>query len=195
MNNLTQFSEVENDSVNVEVVTSLGAVTIKLFPKEAPKTVANFIAHAKSGYYEGIIFHRVIKDFMIQGGDPTGTGMGGESIYGEKFEDEFSMKLFHFKGALSMANSGPNSNGSQFFIVHAGKVQATKEQLVSGGWPEEAATRYEEVGGTPHLDGRHTVFGQVVSGMEIVDAIANVKVGAQDRPVEEVKILKVSVIE
>ncbi|WP_192873143.1 peptidylprolyl isomerase, partial [Streptococcus suis] len=94
-----------------------GKLTVKLFPEIAPKTVANFVALSKDGYYDGIIFHRIIKDFMIQGGDPTGTGMGGESIYGTAFEDEFSMEAFNLRGALSMANAGPNTNGSQFFIV------------------------------------------------------------------------------
>ena len=88
---------------------------IKLFPEHAPKTVANFVSLSKDGYYDGVIFHRIIKDFMIQGGDPTGTGMGGESIYGESFEDEFSEELYNVRGALSMANAGPNTNGSQFF--------------------------------------------------------------------------------
>lgn len=195
MTELIQFSEVKSGDVIVEMVTNMGTVQIKMFPEVAPKTVANFVAHAKSGYYEGIIFHRIIKDFMIQGGDPTGTGMGGTSIYGEKFEDEFSMDVFHFHGALSMANAGPNTNGSQFFIVHASEAPATKEQFVSGGWPENAAEKYVELGGTPHLDGRHTVFGQVVVGLDIIDTIANVKVGSQDRPKEDVKILKMNVIE
>lgn len=195
MTGLIQFSEIKSGDVIVEMVTNMGTVQIKMFPEVAPKTVANFVAHAKSGYYEGIIFHRVIKDFMIQGGDPTGTGMGGTSIYGEKFEDEFSMDLCHFHGALSMANAGPNTNGSQFFIVHASKAHATEEQLVKGGWTKEQAAKYAEIGGTPHLDGAHTVFGQVVVGLDVVDAIAKVKVGSQDRPKEDVKIVKMNVIE
>lgn len=194
MTELIQFSEIKSGDVVVEMVTNMGTVQIKMLPEVAPKTVANFVEHAKSGYYEGIIFHRVIKDFMIQGGDPTGSGMGGTSIYGEKFEDEFSMDVFHFHGAISMANSGPNTNGSQFFIVHANKANATKEQLVKGGWPENAAEKYNELGGTPHLDGRHTVFGQVFVGLDVIDTIANVKVGGQDRPKEEVKIIKMKVI-
>jgi len=109
-------TDVQAGEVLVEMNTTLGAIKIKLFPEFAPKTVENFLGHAKSGYYNGIIFHRVIQDFMIQGGDPTGTGMGGESIWGDSFEDEFSDKLFNLRGALSMANAGPNTNGSQFFL-------------------------------------------------------------------------------
>ena len=99
--------------------TTMGDIKIKLFKDKTPKTFENFTTHAKNGYYNGIIFHRVIKDFMIQGGDPTGTGMGGESIWGPKFEDEFTPELHNLRGALSMANAGPNTNGSQFFIVQA----------------------------------------------------------------------------
>ena len=109
--------DVTNDDAPMALIkTNYGDLKVKLFPKQAPKTVANFVALAKDGYYDGVIFHRVIKDFMIQGGDPTGTGMGGESIYGERFEDEFSEELYNLRGALSMANAGPNTNGSQFSL-------------------------------------------------------------------------------
>lgn len=101
--------------------TSMGTIKIRFFPDEAPKAVENFKTHAKNGYYDGLTFHRVIEDFMIQGGDPDGTGAGGESIWGEDFEDEFSDKLFNIRGSLAMANAGPNTNGSQFFINQAGK--------------------------------------------------------------------------
>ena len=110
--------DLENYKSTTAIInTNHGKMTVKLFDSLAPKTVKNFIELSKEGYYDGVIFHRIIKDFMIQGGDPTGTGMGGSSIYGEKFEDEFSMDLFNLRGALSMANAGPNTNGSQFFIV------------------------------------------------------------------------------
>ena len=115
-------TEVASNEALVIMHTSMGHLKIKLFPELAPKTVENFLTHAENSYYDGIIFHRVIQDFMIQGGDPTGTGMGGESIYGEEFEDEFSMNLFNLYGALSMANAGPNTNGSQFFIVQASEA-------------------------------------------------------------------------
>ena len=169
-------------------------MAFKLFEKDIPKAVENFVTHAKNGYYNGIIFHRVIKDFMIQGGDPTGTGMGGESIWGNSFEDEFSMDYFHFYGALSMANAGPNTNGSQFFIVQNNHLDArTLDALEQGGWPEEAIKGYAEVGGTPHLDHRHTVFGQLLEGAETLEKIAAVETGAQDKPVEEVVIVGIDV--
>ena len=114
---LPQLELATVDGPVAVIKTNHGEMNIQLFPDQAPKTVANFVALAKSGYYDGVIFHRIIKDFMIQGGDPTGTGMGGESIYGESFEDEFSKELYNIRGALSMANAGPNTNGSQFFIV------------------------------------------------------------------------------
>ncbi|WNF35170.1 peptidylprolyl isomerase [Bacillaceae bacterium IKA-2] len=154
----------------VKMTTNKGDITIKLFPQYAPLAVENFITHSETGYYEGVIFHRVIEDFMIQGGDPDGTGMGGESTYGGSFEDEFSPSLSHLRGALSMANRGPNTNGSQFFIIDA-----------------EA--------GTPHLDGVHTVFGHVIEGMDVVDAIAEVEVGPGDRPIDEIVIESIEIIQ
>ncbi len=163
---------------------------LQLFPEIAPKTVANFVALAKDGYYDGVIFHRIIKDFMIQGGDPTGTGMGGESIYGAAFEDEFSMEVFNIRGALSMANAGPNTNGSQFFIVQNTNLPYAKKELERGGWPAPIAEIYATQGGTPHLDQRHTVFGQLrdEASYGVLDAIAAVETGAMDKPVEDVVI-------
>ncbi|GET06515.1 peptidylprolyl isomerase [Ligilactobacillus agilis] len=175
--------------------TNKGDFAIKLFPKQAPKTVENFLGLVAKNYYDGIIFHRVIKDFMIQGGDPTGTGMGGQSLWGAPFEDEFSNELFNIRGALSMANAGPATNGSQFFIVQNQNMPAQmEEQMVAAGYPKEIIEAYRQ-GGTPWLDHRHTVFGQVVSGMEIVDEIANVETGIQDKPVEDVVIKTIEVSE
>ena len=187
---------LENEKGPKAVIkTNRGDITVQLFPELAPKTVKNFIELAKKGYYDGVIFHRVIPDFMIQGGDPTGTGMGGESIYGESFEDEFSRELFNLRGALSMANSGPNTNGSQFFIVNNENVQANmRDQLEGAGFPAEIIEAYKG-GGTPWLDFRHTVFGHVIDGMTTVDEIANVQRGPQDRPVHDVVIEKVEVSE
>lgn len=199
---LEGFGMVEKElhfpQVNIEAVegpiatikTNHGDMRIKLFPDHAPKTVANFIALSKDGYYDGVIFHRIIKDFMIQGGDPTGTGMGGESIYGESFEDEFSEELYNVRGALSMANAGPNTNGSQFFIVQNQHLPYSKKEIARGGWPEPIAEIYAEQGGTPHLDRRHTVFGQLAdeASYEVLDAIAGVETGAMDKPVEDVVI-------
>ena len=179
--------------------TNMGDIKIKLFKDLVPKTVNNFTELSKSGYYNGIIFHRVIKDFMIQGGDPTGTGMGGSSIYGEKFEDEFSVELHNIRGALSMANAGPNTNGSQFFIVQANTIPEgmadQMKQLTDRGFPEEAIADYEALGGTPWLDFKHSVFGQVFEGMDTVDSIANVRVGAGDKPLHDVVIEGIDIVE
>ena len=189
MSQFPQLNEVNEKNPLVTVHTNQGDFTLELFPEVAPKTVENFLTHAKNGYYDGVVFHRVIEDFMIQGGDPTGTGMGGESIYGRTFEDEFSREAFNLYGALSMANAGPNTNGSQFFIVTAKQVPAQMlKQLKDGGWPEEIVEEYAKVGGTPWLDHRHTVFGRVVEGMDVVLKIEGVKRNAQDRPLEDVVI-------
>lgn len=178
--------------------TSLGDIKIRLFGDKAPKTVENFVTHAKNGYYNGIIFHRVINDFMIQGGDPLGTGTGGESIWGGSFEDEFTPELHNLRGALSMANAGPNTNGSQFFIVQAKAVPENMleqmTELEDRGFPKDVTEAYRQLGGTPWLDFRHTVFGQVYEGMEVVDAIASVKVGAADKPLEDVVINNIDII-
>jgi len=142
--------------------TNHGSIDLELFDEDAPKTVGNFTKLARDGFYNGVIFHRVIPDFMIQGGDPTGTGSGGP---GYQFEDEFNENLVE-RGALAMANAGPNTNGSQFFIVTADAC--------------------------PWLDGKHTVFGRVVSGMDVVDAIEKVET-ANDRPLDAVRIESISV--
>jgi cyclophilin family peptidyl-prolyl cis-trans isomerase len=142
--------------------TNQGAIEIELFDDDAPKTVENFKKLANDGFYNGVIFHRVIPDFMIQGGDPTGTGTGGP---GYQFEDEFNDHKVE-RGALAMANAGPNTNGSQFFIVTA-----------------EA---------TPWLDGKHTVFGKVTSGMEVVDTIEQTETDPRDKPLEEMRIESIS---
>lgn len=175
------------------IKTSKGDIFVRLFPEHAPKAVENFKTHAKNGYYDELIFHRVINDFMIQGGDPTGSGMGGESIWGKSFEDEFTPELHNLRGALSMANAGPNTNGSQFFIVQAKQVsddmldqlETAPEEL----FPTECVREYEALGGTPWLDYKHTVFGQVYDGMDVVDDIAGVKVDFfKNKPVEDVVI-------
>ena len=144
--------------------TSMGNFTIQLFEEQAPKTVDNFVKLAEKDFYNGVIFHRVIDGFMIQGGDPTGTGRGGP---GYKFADEFHPQLRHnSEGMLSMANAGPNTNGSQFFITLAP---------------------------TPHLDNRHAVFGKVVEGMDVVNKIGKTQTGAMDRPVTDVVMKTVKI--
>ena len=148
--------------------TSKGEISIRLFESKVPKTVENFIGLAEKGYYDGVIFHRVIADFMVQGGDPTGTGMGGESLWGDKFEDEFDPDLKNLRGAFSMANAGPNTNGSQFFII-------------------------QKEGGTAWLDGKHSVFGQVFEGMDIVDQITMVETDPTDKPLEEIVIESITI--
>lgn len=187
-------NEVSENEKLVEIETTMGNIKIKLFPEYAPKAVENFVKHGEEGYYDGLIFHRVINDFMIQGGDPNGDGTGGVSIYGEPFEDEFSTNLFNIRGALSMANSGSNTNGSQFFIVQKKSVDPSmKEEMEKAGFPKEIIEAYEERGGTPWLDHRHTVFGQVIEGMDIVDKIAETPVDAKDKPEKDVIIKDIKV--
>jgi len=179
------------------MTTSMGTIKIRLFPDVAPKAVENFKSLAKEGYYNGVIFHRVINNFMIQSGDPTGTGYGGSSIWGEDFEDEFSPTAHNFRYSISMANAGQNTNGSQFFINQCNSVP---EQLLGQMeslpeyFPEETLEIYKNYGGYPSLDYRHTVFGYVYEGMEVVDAIAGVKTDKNDRPIKEVVIEKLEII-
>ena len=161
---VTDKKEDTKETTIVVLETNQGKVEIKLFPKIAPLAVENFVTHIKNGYYNGLIFHRVIKDFMVQGGDPTGTGTGGESIWKEDFADEFAPNIvFDRPMLLAMANRGPKTNGSQFFIT-------TKA--------------------TPWLNGKHTIFGEVVAGQDVMRKIENTKVGRGDKPIEVQKIVK-----
>ena len=195
MSQYPQLNLADVKAVQATIKTNQGDIKLQLFPDQAPKTVKNFVELAKQGYYKGVIFHRLIPDFMIQGGDPTGTGAGGESIYGQAFEDEFSEELFNFKGALSMANAGPNTNGSQFFIVTNENVPADMVgQMKAAGYPDEVIARYQE-GGTPWLDFHHTVFGQVIEGMDVAQKISQVKRDFRDRPEEDVVIEDVEIAE
>lgn len=181
------------------IKTTMGDISVKFFPQHAPKAVENFITHAKNGYYNGILFHRVIRDFMIQCGDPLGNGTGGESIWGRPFADEFTPELHNIRGALSMANAGPGTNGSQFFIVQASECPAQMleqmRQLEDRGFPAECAQAYAQLGGTPWLDFKHTVFGQVFAGMDVVDNIAAARVDGADKPLEDIKIIEIEVQE
>lgn len=189
MSEFPQLHLEKQTGTTATIKTNKGDITLQLFDKLAPKTVKNFVELAQDGYYDGVIFHRVIPNFMIQGGDPTGTGRGGKSIYGEQFEDEFSDQLFNLRGALSMANAGPNTNGSQFFIVTMDEVPAQMVgQLEAAGFPAEIIDAYKERGGTPWLDNKHTVFGQLIAGEDIAQAIQNVERDAADKPLEDVTI-------
>lgn len=178
------------------IETSLGTIKVKLMPEAAPKAVENFTGLAEKGYYNGLTFHRVMKDFMIQGGDPEGTGSGGESLWGKPFEDEFSPNAHNFRGALSMANSGPDTNGSQFFIVQLPPAAMNDEMsgfMKQSGYADDLIEVYMKQGGTPWLDGKHTVFGQVYEGMDVLDSITAVKTDAGDKPVEPVTIKTVKI--
>ncbi|MBR6542236.1 MAG: peptidylprolyl isomerase [Anaerotignum sp.] len=197
------------------ITTSKGVVKMRFFPEEAPKAVENFKTLAKDGYYNGIIFHRVIEDFMVQGGDPTGTGMGGESCWGQDFETEVSERLHFYRGAVAMANAGPDTNGSQFFIVQQKTVaenalqalvdardnseEELSVELTDGNYytlgqlyPDEVLNYYREMGGSVHLEyvfgNGYSVFGQVFEGLDTVDAIAVVETDAADRPMEDIVI-------
>ena len=224
--------------------TSKGDITLRFFPEAAPKAVQNFKEHAEKGYYDGLLFHRVIQDFMIQGGDPKGNGTGGESIFGSKFEDEFDQKLLNLTGAVSMANSGPNTNGSQFFINQSNAAafgtrddyteKAMQQQFKDSynqlagmygsqftsqfkdwkafynsqytetyiyDWiPSEVWDLYEKHGGNISLDGAwrktggHTVFAQVIEGMDVVEAIAKVSTDDNDKPLKDVTIDSIELV-
>ncbi len=171
-------------------IKNFGDITVRLFDKEAPKAVENFVTHAKNGYYNGVIFHRVMDDFMIQGGDPTGTGRGGESIWGNAFEDEFAENLMPVRGALCMANAGENTNGSQFFIVQTENKDVSSARV---SLTEAQKNMFQENGGTPHLVYAHTVFGQVLDGMDVVDKIAAMQTDVNGRPTEDVVIESIDV--
>jgi peptidyl-prolyl cis-trans isomerase B (cyclophilin B) len=192
-----QFAAPKKGDIVATMTTSMGTVKMKFFPKAAPKAVENFTTHAKKGYYNGLKFHRVINDFMIQGGDPSGNGTGGESIWGKPFEDEFSGKVANYRGAVSMANAGANTNGSQFFIVQNKKLAPDSLEAIKAGegsqYSKETIEKYSKIGGTPHLDFRHTVFAQVYEGMDVVDKIAAVEKGPNDAPKTDVKITKIEV--
>ena len=173
-------------------VKGFGDIKVKFYAEDAPKAVENFLTHAKEGYYDGVIFHRVMNDFMIQGGDPTGTGYYGESIWGKDFEDEFT-DLVPIRGALCMANGGPDTNGSQFFIVQTSETyEAYLDQF---GLTDEQKELFLKYGGTPWLYQAHTVFGQVYEGMDVVDAIAAVQTNSKDKPLEDVVIESITVTE
>lgn len=199
--NFPQLStDIAGNEAAVKVKTSAGDITIKLFPEEAPLAVENFLTHAKEGYYNGIIFHRVINGFMIQGGDPDGKGTGGQSIWagkddsidaGNGFKNEVSAFLYNIRGALAMANAGADTNGSQFFINQ--NPADASGQLSSGKTPGKIIESYKN-GGNPSLDGGYTVFGQVIEGMDVVDKIASSETDASDKPTSDITINSIEII-
>lgn len=215
---LPQLEGVQSGDTIATIHTNKGDVKVWFFDDYAPKAVENFVTHAQNGYYNGVTFHRVIQDFMIQGGDPEGTGAGGESIWGTDFENEVSLDLRSIRGALCMANAGPDTNGSQFYIVQNNQSAQMKEMLegedktqpyqVSGNvfvnkegtpftvgdvFPQEVIDAYGENGGYAYLDLGYTIFGQVYEGMDIVDAIAAVETDESDKPLEDVIIESIDV--
>ncbi len=191
------------DSEVAIIETEAGTIKMCFYPEYAPKAVENFLTHAKDGYYDGLTFHRIIQDFMIQGGAPAGNGTGGESIWGEGFGEEISENLRHFRGAVCMAKSSqPNSQGSQFYIVDGiqlddALLSQMEEMGAENGWPKEVIDGYKELGGYPMLDFGYTVFGQVFEGMDVVDELidnavvedSNGTVAAANQP----KIVKITV--
>lgn len=190
------------EKIAVINVKDYGTIKIKLFPEDAEKGVENFIGLAEMDYYDELIFHRIIPDFMNQGGDPKGNGTGGKSIWGEKFEGGTDENLYHFTGAVAYANSGATStNGSQFYIVNTpdGYMQYSCEELMASdpsySWPANVIEKYNEVGGVPFLDGGYTVFGQVFEGMDVVRAMAQVETDENDKPLTQVMMESVEIVE
>lgn len=200
----------EGEEIVVMTIAGYGDVKIKLFTDLMPKATENFLTLAKEGYYDNLTFHRVIEGFMIQGGDPQGTGMGGESCWGGKFNGGVSKQLIHVPGALAYANSaGPTTDGSQFYIV-TGSTGITDEDLTNYAeeydkdprvtyditFSEEARELYKQYGGTPHLDGGYTVFGQVIDGLDIIYDVSKTATDPNtNKPLENVVIEKMTVIE
>lgn len=185
--------EVRENEIEIEIVTTLGTIQAKVFPELAPKAVENFITHSDEGYYDETTFHRVLTNFMIQGGDPKGDGTGGESIWGEPFETEISPQLFHIRGALAMAKTNaPVSIGSQFYIVQ--NPSDVGELADPSTTPDKIIDAYKS-GGYPSLDQNYTVFGQVIEGMDVVDEISEVETDSLGKPLQEVKIESVEVID
>lgn len=186
----------KGDTIATIKVKNYGEIKIRLFKDLTPKAFENFTTHAKNGYYDGLIFHRVIEEFMIQGGDPTGTGMGGESIWGDSFGTEIDGSLHHYRGALAMAQSSqPNSIGSQFYIVQNSEM--TRSQILQNTTISDQTVidNYVKYGGAPWLDGAYTIFGQVYEGMDVVDKIAEVETDANDKPEKNVVIETIEISE
>ena len=183
----------KGETIAVVKVKDYGEMKFKFFNQDSPLAVENFVTLAYNGYYDGITFHRVIVDFMIQGGDPTGTGMGGESIWGKEFENETSDELLPLRGALCMANAGKDTNGSQFFVVQNKEV--TDRSYGGKTATEEQREKFQEYGGYPYLMDDYTVFGQLYEGFDVLDQIAQTETDADDKPLEDVVIESITIEE
>lgn len=184
----------EGETIAIIKVKNFGDIKVKFFKDIAPKAVENFVTHAKEGYYNNLTFHRVIDEFMIQGGDPKGDGTGGESIWGDGFGTELDESLVPYRGSLCMAMSSlPNSIGSQFFITQAHYSEQMATYMKKGGYPEDLLEQYENYGGYLSLYMQYTVFGQVYEGMDVVDKIAKVQTNSNDKPLEDVVIETIEV--
>ena len=184
----------KGETIAVMHVKGYGQMHMKFFEDVAPKATENFITHAKEGYYDGLTFHRVINEFMIQGGDPEGTGMGGESIWGEGFGVELHPSLVPYRGSLCMAMSSlPDSIGSQFFITQANYSEDMKAMLEYYGYPAKLLEEYKNHGGYLSLYLQYTVFGQVYEGLDVLDKIAAVSTDSNDKPLEDVIIEKIEI--
>lgn len=182
-------NNVTENEIEIEIITTLGTIRAKVFPDLAPKAVENFITHSDEGYYDETTFHRILTDFMIQGGDPKGDGTGGESIWGEPFETEISSQLFHIRGALAMAKTNaPISIGSQFYIVQNPLDVSTSADPSTT--PDKIINAYTS-GGYPSLDQLYTVFGQVIEGMDVVDAISEVETDSLNKPLKELSLIHI----
>lgn len=198
-------NEIAENEVAADIITPLGTISVKLFPEIAPKAVENFMTHARDGYYNDVKFHRVMKDFMIQTGDPRGDGTGGESIWGNEFAPEISNQLYHINGALAMARTGGDvsqpTQGSQFYIVQnekdvSSQLNAQTETPIN--YPDKIKEAYKK-GGAPFLDTQYSVFGQVIKGMDVVNKISQLEVksnagGEPSTPVEDFRIEKITIV-
>ena len=192
-----QFSQPVSGDKTAVINTSEGTIKVLLFPEYAPKAVENFILLAQSGYYNGMTFHRVVEDFMIQSGSPDGTSQGGKSIWGLEFEDEFSDNLHHYNGALSMANHGEDTNGSQFFFVTSPIGEISDEdvqEMTDAGWRNEVIDAYKQAGGYSSLDYRYTVFGQIYEGLNVAYKISRAKTDENDKPKENIVVESIEIV-
>ncbi len=213
--NLPQTEPIKQGDDIAILTTNKGVIKIRFFGEYAPKAVENFLTHSKNGYYKDVIFHRVIDGFVMQGGDPTGTGRGGKSIWGTQFDNEVDPCVRHIRGAVAMANAGPDTNGSQFYIVQAKQIDGrTADRLkgylntqdepygkskdgtplsVKDVFPPALINQYLTEGGLPSLDFSYTVFGQVYEGLDVVDAITKSETNRNDKPLVDVVIENVEV--